>query len=281
MPSAVAVAAFGIAVLPYASPDRLSLTSPNTNPTEVVLVYILSVMMLSVVFAYASFPLYRFLEGYTMPAPLRHWLLRRRYREWYKVRGPLERYLDGDDSQDFDPEAAQRYPADREDLLPTKLGSTLRAMERYGYHTFGLDVLTFWNELRGVAHDNLRRDGEDARAGVDFFISAIAHLALLAIASATVAAASRSVVPGLVALVALGLMPLAYGQAVRNVDDWRAATQALVHLSRVPLANSLGLRMPRTFAEEREMWEAFMGVVQYGPGPDGFTLRQLDRRRIR
>jgi len=277
MPAAVVVVVFGLLVLPYASPNRLSLSAKGTSTTEVVLVFVLSVMVLSVLFAYTSLPLYRFLEGYTMPRRLKQPLLRRRYREWYRAREPLERYLDGDDGQQLDLEQVARYPTSADDLLPTKLGNALRGMEYYGDATFGLDSQTLWHELQAVANDNLRRDTEDARAGVDFFISALAHLIMLAVASGVVAVMSRRVPPALVAAGALGLAPLAYVQAVRNVANWRSSVQALVHLGRLPLARALGFAMPPTFSAEREMWQMFAGVVHFGPR-EGY-LKALDRRR--
>jgi hypothetical protein len=167
----------------------------------------------------------------------------------------------------------------QEDVLPTKLGNALRAMEQYGDATYGLDSQTLWYELQSVASDNLRRDTEDARAGVDFFISAVVYLALLAVAAAAVAALSLQLPPALVAVGALTAIPFAYNQAVQNVGDWRQSVQALVNVGRMPLSHALGLRMPQDFEGEREMWESMVALVHYGPRKA--YLRVLDPKRVR
>jgi hypothetical protein len=40
---------------------------------------------------------------------------------------------------------------------------------------------------------------------------------------------------------------------------------AVVQVGRRPLADSLGLRIPRDFDEEKEMWDAIMNLQFWGP----------------
>ena len=278
MPSATAVAIFAAFVLPYA-PGPVALPK-DAATLEAALLFILVVLILSLLFAYVSLPIYRFLEGYTMPRWLARPLRKRRLREWYRLHQTVERAVrSGAPDWQVSLESLARYPESPEQVLPTKLGNALRAMEQYGVTSYGLDSQTFWYELQSVAGDNLRRDTEDARAGVDFFISAVVHLALLAVASAAVAVASLSLPPAIVALGSLLAIPFAYNQAVGNVGDWRAAVQALVNVGRTPLSAALGLRMPATFEGEREMWENMVDLVNYGP--KRAYLRALNPNRLR
>jgi hypothetical protein len=119
---------------------------------------------------------------------------------------------------------------------------------------------------------------------VDFFISALVHLALLGTVSAVVAVWTAGVgSPGvrsvIVAAVSIALIPTAYTQAVQNVGEWRLAVQALVNVGRLPLAGALGLRLPPTFERERELWNSYVGLVAHGP--NGEYLRFLNRYRVR
>jgi hypothetical protein len=156
-------------------------------------------------------------------------------------------------------------------------------MEGYGRTRFGLDSQSLWYELLATTSSGLRRDTEDTRAGVDFFISALVHLAVLAAASLAVvawAAATGDTAVGslLVAIVSLSLMPAAYSQAVHNVGEWRLAIRALVNTGRLPLADALGVRLPATFEQERELWTTYVGLVAHGPRRS--YLRVLNHYRV-
>jgi hypothetical protein len=282
VPSATAVALFATVVLR----DLQALTPPGIlngrPPLQAALLFSIAVLVLSVLFAYANLPIYRLLEGYTMPAPVVRWLTRRRLREWYRLTAQFDHELRTGGNWHLTLERLAAYPDARRDILPTRLGNALRAMEGYGDSRYGLESQTLWYELLAATPDGLRRDAEDARAGVDFFISAFVHLLLLAGVASAVAgwAAVRGSLAGgsiIVAVVSAALVPATYGQAVRNVGEWRLAIRALVNVGRVPLANALGLRLPDTFEEERELWNLYVALVAHGP--QRMELPRLNRYR--
>jgi hypothetical protein len=279
VPSAITVVAFLALVLPYVpgGPSRTALLEIPALAASLML--LLAILGLSVVFAYASLPVYRFLEGYSMPAWWRRHLIRRRMREWHRLRRRFELTAGKVSNWELTLEALEQYPHSADAIQPTKLGNAMAAMEMYGDRAYGLDSQTLWYELQSVAAEGVRRDVEDARAAVDFFVSAITHLALLVLVASAVALWSQHLVPAAVAVVAACLIPGAYGQAVVNVAGWRASMRALVNLGRVPLADALGLRLPRTFGAERVMWENFVDFVHYGP--EQAYLRVLDSNRRR
>lgn len=163
--------------------------------------------------------------------------------------------------------------------MPTRLGNALKAMETYGDETYGLDSQSLWYELQAVAPSQLRSDTSDARAAVDFFISSIAHLALLAPVALGAGIATQALGPIILGFACLGLLYPMYLGAVRNVGEWRSTIQALVNLGRLPLAEAMGLRLPDSFARERKMWENFTDMVNYGP--DDNYLRVLNGERTR
>lgn len=151
-------------------------------------------------------------------------------------------------------------------------------MESYGVDRFGLDSQTFWYELLAVADEKIKQATEETRAAVDFFMSSVAHLSLLTMLSLGSAVFAREREPVLaVAGVAALLVPFAYVQAVRNVGEWRYAVQALVNTSRPSLAAALSLSLPKTFAEEKHMWNSAAGLVHHGAHDD--YLRVLDPLR--
>jgi hypothetical protein len=122
-------------------------------------------MVVAVAFAYGALPIYRMLEGYAMPASLQRLLRERRLREWYRLTAMTDRLRDGDVAWLLAHERLKAYPSSADQVLPTRLGNALRAMESYGREVFGLDSQTLWYELQSIAPDNLRRDIKTDRRG--------------------------------------------------------------------------------------------------------------------
>jgi hypothetical protein len=234
----------------------------KADPLDKALMFAFVSLLLSLIFALGARPLYRLLEGYTGPQFLRTILLKRQLRRWYKLtqqlrRTPSRRMI----ARDLIQEQLSDYPLRREDILPTRLGNAFRALETYGDDKFSLDSQTFWYELHSVAPDRLRQDVEDARAGVDFFISFVGNLVLLASLSLAVAMTHPNASAWCLALVCASLARVAYNAAVHNMTDFRYTIQALVNVGRPLLIARLGYELPRTIAGERRLWQNWTGYV--------------------
>ena len=222
-------------------------------------------IVLALVSALGSRPLYRLLEGYTGPAAVRRVLLRRQTRHFHRLRRQLRatprRHVI---RRGLLREELADYPRDPQDLLPTRLGNAFRALETYGQTRFGLDSQALWYELHAVAPDRLRQDIEDARASVDFFVGFVGQLVLLAVLGLLTASVTRgSPLPALLLCGAcLALARGSYNAAVRNMSDFRYAVQALVNTARPALGESLGYRLPSTAEQERALWRTWSGYVR-------------------
>lgn len=271
MPSVITAGVFVFAVLPSVSGDAQRATIGGAAS------FTLAVLGLSIVFAYASRPIYQFLEGYSMPRWMARPLLRRSQRRFLRL-SALEQRGSALQQQQAT-EDLKAFPERLDLLMPTRLGNALKAMESYGVTRFGLDSQTFWYELQAVAHDRIRQSTEETRAAVDFFISSVAHLSLLSLATFALLPVADQPLAALAVAAAAGLLaPGAYGQAVRNVGEWRWAVQALVNTSRPALAEALALSLPASFSAERELWTSVSGLVHHGAHDD--YLKVLDPRRV-
>lgn len=267
IPSATSVGIFALFVLPTFSSAPFGIEVTTVSPGGAVLltsIYAGTVLTMSTLFAYLHLPIYRLLEGYSLPASLRQRLRRRQMRTWHIIqrtklspRGPII-------EQQLGIESAMLYPETRDQVQPTRLGNALRAMETYGSARFGLDGQTLWYELLAAAPDGVRRDSEQARASVDFFVSSVAHFFLLGVVSLVVAAFTPSWEAGIVAVASFAVVRPAYSLAVRNMLEWRFTTQALIHLGRVPLAPLLGFELPRTARTEWDLWRRVCSYVHSG-----------------
>lgn len=266
MPSVIAVGVSVLVLLPDDTRSRI--TSVGGAAT-----FIVTVLGLSLISAYAGRPVYQFLEGYTMPRWLARPLRRGSQRRWLRL-NLLVKHGNARVRADAI-ESLKMYPSRLEWIMPTKLGNALRGLETYGYARFGLNSQTFWYELRSAASDKIRESTEEARSAVDFFLSSIIHLILLLLAGvgAAIFLPNRSVAGLGVAVASAILLPCAYFQAVKNVIEWRYSVQALVNTSRGALAKSLGFELPSTLRAEARLWKELDDYVHFG---DRETLGRID-----
>jgi len=110
--------------------------------------------------------------------------------------------------------------------------------------------------MSAVVPEQARRQVDNARTPVDFFVCMLyGHLLVAAAALAALAADSHSRWQLLAVAVVLCLLSrLWYFAAVSSTDEWAAAVRGMVNLARIPLAQSLGLYLPKKIEEERAMW---------------------------
>src|SRR5579884_1545429 len=287
MPSVVTVGTFAVFVFPEVESrwpfDAIRNAAMLNVPTELGIISFF-ILILAVLSAHMQVPIYRLLEGYAHPRILRRRLHLQQLKRWRTMqvfRRLASRHHARNSELLLKFEQSLLYPDNRDDVQPTRLGNALRAMETYAVPRFGLDSQTLWYELVACAPARVVKDVEETRATVDLFVSAVMHFSLLAVACFVVAIWARSWQALVVGLLALFLTKPAYNAAVRNVGDYRFATQALIHTARKPLAEQLGFRLPRKMAEERTLWRSIVGFVYHRQGDDfdSSYAEELDRFR--
>jgi hypothetical protein len=161
-------------------------------------------------------------------------------------------------------EQVRRYPVSDDQVAPTRLGNAMRRLEEYGFNRYRLDSQALWYELTAVAPEQARKQTEQARTTVDFLIALLWGHLLVAFAGlvALFFADSRRTSMAVAVAALLLLSAVWYRVAVVAIDDWAAATRALVNLGRTALATQLGLDLPGTIDEERTMWATFSRLSQ-------------------
>jgi hypothetical protein len=257
-PSVIALGLFCIFVLPGISDTAVFKPLTQSSSTVELAQFAFFAFTLSVVFAYASLPIYQVLEGYRLPGALQRALRARHLREFHRLRVLRERFEmtgempPGVDADDF----LLRYPPDIESVRATRLGNALTTMEGWSRARYHLDSQTMWHELQAVSSDNVRRDVDEGRAPVDFFVSAMASMTLLTLVALPIGLFTEQRQALVIAVLALLSLPLSYRLAVENTVDWSQSVKAMVNVGRVPLASALGLAMPATLQAERAMWAA-------------------------
>ena len=303
VPSLINVLVFAIVIVPRQS-GLAALTGPGNIDTARSTVFILvGTMVLGLTLAALQTPLYRVLEGYLgWPG----WLSKKgKQRELARKhlfetrldgavlalretggtlsdeeRGYLEKYrahvVTGhfvDSDADKGPvwlslleEKLSRFPADDGQVIATRLGNAIRRFEEYGFDRFRLDSQVLWHELNAVVPEQARKQAEDARMNVDFFICLLYGHLLVAAAACVELGAGHPARPWLVTGTIIGLLVLAcvwYRVAIVATDDWAGAVRAMVNLGRLPLTTSMGLALPQAIGAERAMWTLAVEFVQH------------------
>ncbi len=318
LPSLVNVLVFGLIVLPDVSGLRLLASSDGGEIARATIFVLVCTALLGLVLAALQTPLYRLLEGY-LGWPERVYQSGRRRQlarkhllanrigaatlvameaagqlsdenratlTAFRTHPVTSRFVAADSRRgavwlSLLTERLHRFPADDAQVTPTRLGNAIRRFEEYSYDRFGLDSQVLWHELNAVATEPTRKQAEDARTNVDFFVALLYGHLLVALVALIDLCAGTAGSPWVVAGTLVGLLVLAalwYRVAVVATDDWAGSIRAMVNLTRQDLAKSLGLTMPVELAEERAMWTVTNELV--GSRRQG-TAYRLDRFRRR
>lgn len=255
LPSAIAIQVLVVTLLRRSGLDA-TLGVTSLAPTEYVLALGIAATGCALIMNALSTPMYRLLEGYSLPAriqrPLKAGELRRRRR----IQRALAGNVDGVE-RGLLQEQLQRFPEQRVQTAPTRLGNALRAFETFSVDRYLLDSQLFWTELYSVVPDALRKELEVARSSVDFFVAATylsVIVGLLEWIGGVLVGGGPDRGMLLVGAFAFALAPIWYRSAVGSTSYWASTVRALVYLGRAPLAEAMGLTLPDSIDAERKMW---------------------------
>jgi hypothetical protein len=308
LPSLINLLIFGFVIVPRVSGFRDFAGPAGSEAARSAVFALVGTAVLGLVLAGLQTPLYRILEGYLgWPEPLlrarrlrqlaRKHLLQNRLEAAYLVSREATDSLSDADRQTLNDfrshpvtgrfvatdackgpvwlslleERLCRFPSDDDQVTATRLGNAIRRFEEYGYDRFRLDTQVLWHELNAVVSESTRKQAEDARTNVDFFVCLLYGHVLVAASACVALGIGSPIRPWLVVGAIIGLPLMAnvwYRVAVVATDDWAGAVRAMVNLGRQPLAKSMGLTLPKTLDDERTMWTLTVELarVPYNPG---------------
>jgi hypothetical protein len=261
VPSAIAVAVFAFLVFPSIDDQGIFADIAKFSEGGKAATAGFSAILLAFVLAAVSTPVYRLLEGY-------HWVPNRTDRltdyttRWNELRDQTNAPQSVALSNVR--EELDRFPRSERNLMPTRLGNQLRSGETYGTDQYSLDTAILWPQLMAASDEVTRQTLTETRATMDFFIGLWTLAPLLALTSVFAAAYGSNWLL-LLGLLFLPVGWIAYEGAVSASAPYAGALRGLVDVSRVALADQLGLELPNKLAAERELWEAVSGYASWGP----------------
>jgi hypothetical protein len=221
----------------------------------------------------------RLFEGY----PLKRiaWI-NERCTKYYRARA--EQLQQRDDHRTF----YYNFPNSSDDILPTRLGNTLIAAERYSFDRHGADPIVLWPRLYHLLPREFVDDVEDARAALEFLLVislwfVIAGTGSLTLLTVTHAAFGLAVL--VLALSALGAYAF-YLSGIRAATEYAEQMRSGVELYRLQLLEWMKIKKPRNLAEELESWDRLLDMVVNNatdpdidyvyPEPQGVVVRLPD-----
>ena len=158
---------------------------------------------------------------------------------------------------------AAEFPDKPAWLLPTRLGNIIRAFEVYPRVIYGLEGIQGWSRLSAVVSQDYLRTIEEAKAQLDFWANLCIGGVGIALLYWALAARAGDCPDWWVSLAALGVCLTTYRAACGAAMSWGALVMSAFDLYRIELCRKVGLEMPRSTAQEREMWAAFSQTTVY------------------
>ena len=136
----------------------------------------------------------------------------------------------------------------------TRFGNRLRAFEVYSRIVYGLESIEGWTRLIAVIPADYRQAIEDDKAQLDFWVNLWLGGLLTAALYVALYFWSGLSPERWIPVVALAVAFVAWRGALIAAGEWGNLVMSAFDLFRGDLCKKLGLKMPQTLREEREMW---------------------------
>ena len=261
LPVSIVAALFGVLTLPSLGEWSAFAALSTASAAQKGLILLIVSVAIGLTLSTMSTPLYRILEGYAIwPAKWQRGRIKHHRSRRQGLRNAVTRNQnDSHSSAVFNALALEkfnRYPDDDGQVAPTMLGNAIRRFEYYSLDRYKLDSQICWYHLRAAAPEAMGKEIDNARSGADFFVCLLYMLLLLSLSTIAAMFTPSPDWPRLGIATALGGVGAvgSYYAAVKATDAWSSAVKAMVDIGRIPLAKSLGLRIPAKLAEEQDMW---------------------------
>lgn len=150
-------------------------------------------------------------------------------------------------------ELRRRFPMPDHLVRATALGNVLTAMEDNAGRTYGIDAVVAWPRLYPLLGERVREIVDDRRDSLDLAARMAVTMAVTAVATGVVLAASG--VWWLLTLLPAALAWVSYRGTVHAALAYAESVTVAFDLHRAELFSALRMRLPKNLKEERELNE--------------------------
>lgn len=258
LPTALSVGIFYFVVFPRSHVGH-GLFGPLNDGLRGI-IFVLLVATIAFTLNAFSTQLYWFLQGYLLwPRWLQHrGINKHRYQRvtlWRQSKSKkIPRWKRG-----LALERLGSYPKSKSRIAPTRLGNIFSSFETYGKTRFNLDSNSLWFELCASAPDYLQNAYVEACAAVDFFVASFYLAFGLALLTFALAACHHDLQLFALSIAAIAFCAIAQWMAIYTTRNLSSVVKAIVHVGRAKLAENMGLVLPASLEQEKDMW----GIVTH------------------
>jgi hypothetical protein len=224
------------------------------------LLFLLAVTLVAYLLQTFTRPVLQFFEGYRFwPG----WLQQQRIAHHIQQMKALREKILSEETTASQRAQAQdklsyQYPPRPDQLLPTRLGNTIKAAESYGEAAYKFDMPFWWPRLWSLLPEEERGLVQDALTGLVALLNLALLLFYVGIDNSVYLLRCAPGWTRLWVLAALGgawvLAWLCYQGAVVQARSYGVRLRAVVDLYRFELLTKLRQPLPKTPLEERKLW---------------------------
>jgi len=165
------------------------------------------------------------------------------------------------------------FPLGWDDVLPTRLGNTVRSFETYPDRQYGMEAIVLWPRLIAKIDKDYASAIDDAKMGLDFMLNccvlsciSAALIIAVGVAYALPMASPPAFIGWLLTILALAALGrVFYGCSLTAASAWGEMVKGAFDLYRVDLLAPLGYtRAPTTKRQERTLWDNISLQMLYG-----------------
>jgi hypothetical protein len=251
--------------------DAISLEKLGATAVAIAIVWLVAIALMAL-----NRPIFRFLEGYGdwHPLKLRQSWIRRYFEskiaptlasqiaiDAARVRG--ETPAVPDDQADKLRQAVELYPDSGQWVLPTRFGNAFRALEVYSRVVYGIDAIPAWPRLQAVIPDDFKKLISESKSQLDFCINLLAASGLTLVFYIAVVLWKHQLESLWVPCSAIVVFLFGHLVSTTAVGQFGVYVKSAFDLYRGDLAKQLGLQLPRSMEQEREMWEILSRMMIY------------------
>ena len=171
------------------------------------------------------------------------------------------------------------FPADLDEVMPTRLGNVLRRAESQAGSQYGIDALQAVPHLLLIAPTNHIDYVNDQRSQLDLAIR-MTFISVVAAATAIIFLWPYGAWV-LIALIPYGLAYLSYRGSIVAAGHYGSALETLINLNRFALYQQLHMRLPASTENEQEANATLRDLLRYMPDTTIHYKHPLPETRVR
>ena len=253
-----------VALWYFASSEFMPVVLENHSETTQLLILGGVALVAGLVLSGSNYLITRLFEGYPLlrlrGVPVLKQIPRAAIALQARSLQKLRKVRDDEDKPEADRGTAWRrldrfFPYQRGDLMPTRLGNTIRAFERHSNLRWGLDGVTVWPGIEALLSDGERERLVDAKVDVFVFMNGTIGALLVGVCLVVDKAVNE---PHPASHWPLYVLPFVIGYALYRstlapAAVWGDVVRSSIDTHRLELYEKLGVRAPSSFTDEREL----------------------------